>query len=77
MDAYILTQPMLETNHEQLAAECRHKLQLVVAQWSNPAQQRQVLLQLCQSSMAEIVPTLKTRPVEKLFELSQIHLTTA
>jgi len=49
-------------------------LQQVLSQWTKPDEQRQVLLQLRQSSMAEIVPTLKTRPVEKLVELSKIHL---
>jgi hypothetical protein len=61
---------MLEEDKSTLLKNCIWKIDTVLTLWEGTPMKRKILIKLSSVPVAEILPTLKTQPVEKLFKLS-------
>ena len=71
---YIQQQPMLETDKQPLIDLCEKKIDGVVKLWNDEMQRRNMLLHLIAVPVNEILPSLKSNTVEKLFEMSAVSV---
>ena len=70
LHTYISGQIMLEANKEEIMRTCVEKVDRVLQLWKDDAGRKNTLIKLCLSKESDVVASMKTQSVDKLYEMS-------